>query len=272
MRRLRTGSGAAPAQGTGAREGLTCDVGGTHKNTFFGSTSFDCPPLSGGQIAALPIKLASSTGTVTTTLSADNPDCSGKAGAKCFCDTCNNLNAEPCTSNADCPASGGSAGVCGGRRCRLGANAGNPCSINTDCPGGACSRPGEPTRPNDCTDETCTPTASNPNNGECAGGPFEQFCGPTATFAGCSSDADCTQFAGNTCSIGKNRGCFLDNGTVGSGVTANGVADVPVNGMSEPTLAALFCIGPTSSGAVNAVAGIPGLGRLQLAGFASEVP
>ena len=42
---------------------------------------------------------------------------------------------------------------------------------------------------------------------------------------------------------------------------------MPVNDASDPTLAALFCIGPTASSAVNAAAGLPGLGRLELMGL-----
>ena len=102
-------------------------------------------------------------------------------------------------------------------------------------------------------------------------GPFEQFCGPTQTFRGCSGDGDCP-LAGDTCSIGKNRPCFPDNGTINGSVTATGEADPPVGGVAHPTLATLFCIGRTSSGAVNGAAGIPGLGRVEIAGTATEIP
>ena len=57
---------------------------------------------------------------------------------------------------------------------------------------------------------------------------------------------------------------------IGDTVTATGNADPPVNHESDPTLAALFCIGPTSSSAVNGAAGLPGLGRLELTGHAVE--
>lgn len=62
---------------------------------------------------------------------------------------------------------------------------------------------------------------------------------------------------------GKNRECCTDNGTSRNSVSATGAADAPVGHQSDPTMAALFCIGPTSSGAVNSVAALPGPGRLQ---------
>ena len=45
-----------------------------------------------------------------------------------------------------------------------------------------------------------------------------------------------------------------------------------IDDVSNPTLASLFCIGPTTSGSVNAAAGLPGLGRLQLPGNAKGLP
>jgi len=53
-------------------------------------------------------------------------------------------------------------------------------------------------------------------------------------------------------------------------VNATGHVDVPVSHQSNPTLASLFCIGPTSAGSVNAAAGLPGLGRLELQGHATD--
>ncbi len=68
--------------------------------------------------------------------------------------------------------------------------------------------------------------------------------------AGASTDADCP-FAGDTCTLGKFRDCFTDNGLFGASVHASGVADPPVNHEADPTLASLYCIGPTKSAAVN---------------------
>jgi len=156
------------------------------------------------------------------------------------------------------------------------------CTVNSQCPGGSCGAGYE---------------------GDCSGsGPFEQFCGPSATFKSCTFDSDCqpsfniciggsnagflgctvgSQCPGGTCEIqvcgatpatAHFRKCFTDNGTPGNNVNAKGRADPPVADTSHPTLVAMFCIGPTSAPAVNAVAGLPGLGRLQLPGLANGMP
>ena len=282
----------------GARDLLTCDANGTSPIKHFGSTSLDCPPEALGLIATLSIDLSNTTGTKTKTLTASSPQCRapGFTTLKCFCDTCNNLAATACATNADCTAVG--ATICGGKRCQGGSNDGTACTINSQCPGGACGVPGLATAPNQCDDATCNLISGN--DGECAGGPFEQFCGPSAKFKSCVSSAECTPLNiclggtnpgtlgcpgiactdGNTCEVqtcgtpfgpAHFRKCFLDNGVVTTGhITAQGNASPPVAHASDPTLAALFCIGPTSSGAVNAVAGLPGPGRLQLLGHATD--
>jgi hypothetical protein len=264
---------------SGTRSGLACDRSGSSPNASFGPTSLDCPPLVGGLLATLPIDLTNTTGSKTRTLSAANPNCRaiGWTTNKCQCDTCNNAAATPCSSNADCTAVG--ATICGGRRCAGGANNGTPCAANSECPGGACSRPGAATAANqcdlgsgDCVADAGTPS---PNDRICSSGPFEQFCSPVELFRGCTSNADCNVSCGtggacgDTCSFGKNRDCF-DNGTIGEVVNATGNADPPSGHQSDPTLASLFCIGPTSSGAVNGAAGLPGLGRLELTGHAVD--
>jgi hypothetical protein len=260
-----TGNGLKPA-------GTACDASGSSPNAAFGTTSLDCPPNPGGVIATLPIDLSNTTGEKTRTLSASSPNCRavGFTTNKCQCDTCNNAAATPCSSNTDCTAVG--ATICGGRRCSGGANNGTPCAVASECPGGACNVPGTATAPNqcdggsgDCVADAGTPS---PNDRVCSSGPFEQFCSPVETFRGCTSDPECTR-AGDTCTLGKFRDCF-DNGVVGDTVTATGNADPPANHESDPTLAALFCIGPTSSSAVNGAAGLPGLGRLELTGHAVE--
>jgi hypothetical protein len=321
---VRAGSCSA-----GDRAGLACDVNGTSPNAEWGSTSLDCPPLAGGNIANLTIDLTNTTGTKTRTLSAASPNCRavGFTANKCQCDTCNVGGVQACASNADCPISGRCvggtnggkactadsacpsgtcngrpcttgtdcpsgtctsgfcstlAGICGGstgQRCAGGTNVGAPCNSSTQCPGSACNIPGAATAPNQC--DLGSGDCSNPTPGDnspptsptdfiCMSGPFEQFCGPTETFRGCGSDTDC-QFPGDTCSVGRFRECF-DNGLIGDTVTARGVQSTPVNDASTPTLAALFCVGPTTASAVNTAAGLPGLGKLELPGDASGLP
>lgn len=257
----------------GQRAGQTCDASGASPNAEWGTTSLDCPPLAGGKIADLAIDLSNTTGNKTRTLSASSPNCRapGFTGQKCQCDTCNNAAATVCASNADCPGGG----ICGGKRCVSGNNNGAPCTTATECPGGgACTVVGTATAPNQCdggaTD--CGPGDNDPptsaNDHICGTGPFEQFCGPTETFRGCTGDTDC-KFAGDTCSVSRFRECF-DTGTIGDTVTASGKVDKPNNHASNPTLAALFCVGPTASGSVNSAAGLPGLGRLEIGGHSAD--
>jgi hypothetical protein len=245
----------------GARNGLGCDANGTSPNPFFGAVALDCPPLPGGLIAAAAMTFDSTTAQATEVLNAARPQCraAGWTSQKCFCDTCNSgalANALPCESNADCPDPAGPIGpICGGRRCVSGANAGAACTVNSECPGSGCAVPGTPTSSNSCDDGICTATADG--DGVCAAGPTESFCGPTATFAGCITDADCNAYPGNTCSIMKNRPCFPDNGNIGAQVVASGVASP-----THPTWASLYCVAPTFSAVANIVYALPGLARL----------
>ena len=256
---------------SGARAGSNCDASGSSPNSEWGATSLDCPPLAGAKIADLPIDLSNTTGTKTRTLSAANPSCRapGFTGQKCQCDTCNNAAATPCSSNADCGA-----GICGGKRCLGGGNNGAACSNSTECPGGACSVPGTATAPNQCDGGVgdCVAGDNSPatsaNDHICSTGPFEQFCGPVETFRGCTTNGDCP-LLGDTCSVSRFRECY-DNGNMGDTVTSTGQADPPSGHISDPTLAALFCVGPTSSGSVNSAAGLPGLGRLELGGHSVD--
>ena len=385
---------------SGQNVGQTCDVNGQSPNLFWSRTSLDCPPLTGGLLAALPIDLTNTTGSVTRTVLSGSPNCRafGFTTAKCLCDVCNNGAANPCAVNGDCPVSGrcnggtngGSActvasqcpsgscggkpctvgtqcdsgactlaclggtnngvsctvasqcpggscagtcttpaGICGGtngQRCNGGVNDGAPCRVNSQCAAANCSVPGEPTKYNACADAVCDPTntcvggtnqnanCTDPsecpggscvagNEGTCAGGPVDQFCLPNATFQGCTAvghqcapynlcvgggnaggvcdnasacpSGTCTSKVGGTfedCTGSKQRDCYTDNGIVGAVITATGVADPPTNDESDPTLASLFCVGPTSSGGVNTAAGLPGLGRLELPGHSTGSP
>ncbi len=262
------GFGTTSTCSSGPRAGMPCTVNGT--SALFGSTSYDCPPLPGANIGNLKLALNLSTGTTTRTLTTASPLCTapGFTSLRCFCDTCNNPNADPCATNADCPVSGGNPGVCGGKRCKGGSNNGVPCAVNSECPGGACGRFGKATQPNECSDGMCSantpPDNDSANEGVCEAGPFEQFCA-IQTYRGCASDTDCPA-PGDSCTNGRFRECFTDNGVTGASVIAQGQPDPPVNNVAHPKLGGLFCIPPTTADAVNAVAGLPGLGRLTLPG------
>jgi hypothetical protein len=267
----------------GTRVGLTCDGNGTVANRpDFGTTSLDCPLAAGALIATLPIDLSNTTDTYTRTLSASSPACTGAPGERCLCDTCDNAAASPCYSNVDCAAVG--ATICGGKRCLGGTNAGEPCVAASECPGGGiCGRPGEPTKPSACLDDTSTtPTTLDcldGGNGEgtCTQGPVDTTCSVASGHAqrGCLGDGDCGG-GGGSC-VATNRKCFLTGGFTGTRLgtntlTAVGMADAPMADTSNPTLASVFCVGPTGSSSVNAVSGLPGPGRTTIKGAALGQP
>jgi len=272
-------------QGTcsgGTRNGLACDGNGSvFERPDYGVTSLDCPIAAASLIATLPIDLSSATAPVAKTVTAGSPACSGEAGERCVCDTCNNLAATPCDSNADCTMVG--ATVCGGKRCIGGTNAGTSCSATSECPGGGiCGRPGEPTKPSACLDDTTTvgqldcADGDGDGEGECTQGPITQHCSVASGHAqrGCTGPADCGGAVGSC--VSENRACFLTGGFSGKNGTnslvANGAADTPVHDTSHPTLAAVFCVGPTGSASVNNVAGLPGPGRVTIRGLAVAHP
>ena len=323
---------------SGPHVGAACTINSL--NPTFGDLSFDCPPLPTAILATLPVPLNLATGTQTWSLGAGSPSCTapGYTSLKCFCDTCDNENAEPCsgvgqcsksciggtnngftcTDPSECPGGICNGGQCGGRRCQGGTNVGTPCTTGSQCPGGGCGIPGKATAYNQCDDAVCTPNPSDTDSSSeatCAGGPFEQFCSPWASFTQCVADFNCAPFNRcvggtnngfvgctvdsqcpggvceiQTCSFGKFRECFTDNGVIGThcfggtnggavcsaasecpdgfcgggSVTASGVPYATCNGSGTGTVASLFCVGPNSSGSINAVVGTPGLGRATL--------
>src|SRR6185436_19897462 len=121
----------------GVRHDQACDVGGN--SGFFGPLSIDCQPEFARGSGTLSIGFKPATTGVTTLTASRN--CNDAPGQLCPCDTCATLQAEPCSTNADCP--GGA--ICGGRRCVGGTNAGTPCTVASQCPSGFCNRPGQPT-------------------------------------------------------------------------------------------------------------------------------
>jgi hypothetical protein len=146
----------------------------------------------------------------------------------------------------------------GAFHCVAGGNDGALCTVDSECPGGSCDE--------QCPGGTCV----TGNEGQCDAGPFEQFCA-IETFRGCAFDAQCTK-PGDTCTLGKYRDCFLDNGVVGGSVTVTGASYPACGDSGTGTVGALFCVPPTSSTAVNAVSGLPGLGRVTLPYTATFLP
>lgn len=239
----------------GDANGAPCDADG--QSGSFGRTSFDCLPASASFISDLGIKFDdATTGTKTVATSAASPNCTGLLGPKCLCDTCNSGGNIACFSDADCPPSGGNPGICGGKRCLGGVNVGAPCANSSECPASACARPGVPTKPNGCGDDTSIPgdgTICAPiggGQGQCPEGPTDTNCAAPEQFRGCLTGADCPLT--HTC-VSSARACFL--------------ATVSRTGTPGPTGGAYagdFCIAPTGLAAVNTVAGLPGLGALIL--------
>lgn len=265
----------------GARNGLACDANATSPMPDFGSTSFDCPPTAGLLMGTMPPTVVAATAGATRTLSTANPVCSGKIGAYCHCDTCNNGNSEPCSSNADCPDPAGPIGpICGGRRCMGGSNSGAACTVASQCSGigGVCARPGEPTKPDGCIDDTttpesgCTDTAPVDGEGECADGPTDQRCAAPEQYRGCLGPADCPLTGSCNAVI---RECYIGSGVVGSTISVSGTATPRSGNDSTPTnLGSLFCLSAMSSSAVSNVVGLPGPARMNLNGtmiYADEI-
>jgi hypothetical protein len=263
----------------GARNGLLCDANATNEYPDFGQTSFDCPPAPASQISEFVVGTVNfTTGTQTRTLSTANPLCSGSfTSERCFCDTCNNPNNEACDDNSDCPDPPGPIGpICGGRRCLSGTNFGAPCTTNSQCPTGFCGRPGEPSKPNSCLDDTitfgpeCVDTPPVDGQGKCAVGPVDHYCTLASGHPqrGCLDPSDCGGAPGSC--VSDFRLCYLDLGAVGGSISVTGTATPPAGNTSDPTaLAALQCLAPGSAGSVNAVGGFPGLARVHNPGHAT---
>lgn len=249
--------------GAGARAGLLCTV--DSQSSFFGQLSYDCPP--DGVIGEFNIGLNPATGLQTATLSTANPSCTGSgfSTSRCFCSTCQASAIEPCMTDADCAATR----TCGGKRCLDGVNQGDPCTGTSDCAGGPCDVPGQGTQPHKCVgDFVCTPNPGDTDSvdeGFCALGPFDGVCS-LEPYLGCFNDAGCAgggKLPGQTC-IFPVLNCYTDNGVIGGTVDVQGAADPGCGNRATPALGTLFCVPPSEGAAVNAVAGLPGLARLDL--------
>ncbi len=259
----------------GPSNGAACDADGM--SSVFGDTSFNCFPDAAANIGNLPISFKdANTGTKTAAITAASPSCTafGFTGFQCFCDTCDTAAAEPCTSNADCPAGH----TCGGLRCLVdaptpgaqcsseGTGSDPACCDEPTCTTGTigtCGHPGEPTKPNACSNGNCVVSGlEGPDDARCQVAPTDNLCS-VESFRGCTSNSDCRPPAeGGTCGscapgmqtcTTKRRECFQ------STVTKHGTPGIP-NGAYVGN----FCIAPTGSAGVNSTAGLPGLGTLRL--------
>lgn len=239
-------------QGTcsgGPRNGLPCDVNGRSPEPTFNPTSMDCPP-SGSIGVQTTIDLSNTTGVKTLTVTAASPICNGAPTKKCLCASCSGNSSVPCTNDAVCAAA--AAGTC-------------------------TNAAGEPRKPNACIDSTSTPideslcVATSPaNEGECPVAPVTQKCA-IQTFRCCTTNADCSAVSGDTC-VAYKRECYPNyNGNIGDSITATGFATPIFFGYALQGFASVFCVAPTSSNAVNAVAGLPGPGRSRLAGIGRRI-
>jgi hypothetical protein len=233
----------------GPRNGQPCDGNGLSPETAFGVTSLDCPPGPAAPVATFPIDLTNTnTGTIAKTVAADSPNCSGAPGKKCLCASCSLNDDVPCENDAQCAAA--SAGTCS-------------------------NAAGEPRKPNACIDDTsipgdgtmCAPTGNG--EGECPDSVIvDQSCA-MEWFRSCLTDDDCP--ATHDHCTAHLRECYPGyNGNIGDSVSAMGATSDPRNGAAVMKFAAVYCMAPTDSNAVNSVAGFPGPGRVEFLGIGED--
>ncbi|MBI3770668.1 MAG: hypothetical protein HY271_19540 [Deltaproteobacteria bacterium] len=122
--------------------------------------------------------------------------------------------------------------------------------------GGTCWCAGQQA-PNGCDDGVCTVDADG--EGACAGGPADLVC-TSERFRSCTTNVDCPS-AGDSCQA-QTRECLGATDAGGSPTAPIGRTGTPSQTM--PTLVSAFCLGATSSPAINTAAGFPGPGTLRL--------
>ena len=195
--------------------------------------SLDCFPSLGKNITGTGLKIGfeQTTGTADA-ISATIPCFFNNF--LCHCMVCSGDTTLACDGNAVCAAAGAGTYT-------VFANGANP-------------------KPNACTgDFTCADQGGG--EGRCNQGPDDTFCDGIATaegrgFVACNSNADCAASSCGVvpcgqCTVVERRACFLNT------IEATGTPSP-----QQPTTVGTFCIPPTSNAGVNAVAGLPGPGRL----------
>jgi hypothetical protein len=233
----------------GSRNGLACDGNGQSPEPSFGVTSLDCPPTN--EFGTFTLDLTNSTASSTRALTTSSPNCTDAPGKKCLCASCSLDSTIACSDHAECAVAG--AGMCNN---------------------GA----GEPQKPSACVDDSTQPgdgslcVETAPGEGWCAEGPITQHC-LIESFRDCSQSTqayDCP-LPGDSCGRVGRRSCFPDyNGNVGDTISAEGHPGDPRNGAAPIAFGAVFCVAPTSSPLINITAGLPGPGRLELAGVGED--
>ena len=130
--------------------------------------------------------------------------------------------------DADCPENrSATPGICGGKRCRGGADNGEPCVDGSTCDTSNCDSAGVDTAPNACSNGICRLNPADTDSAgeaQCTLGPSDNLCS-IETFRACVSNADCIPQAsggncigcksGQTCTL-KRRECYPDNGVIGT--------------------------------------------------------
>ncbi len=276
----------------GKHDGMDCDV--MALSTSFpvrsgapgsGGYSLDCQPADGKNVsgAGLVINLTQTTGNQTLE---SNVPCGSNPSIECPCKVCTKDSSAPCNSDEECAVQGGSCSVASGVGCTNNSDCASvnigpclglgrcqqafsvTCGTNADCENrnaGSCNLSscsaigsGVTPSPNECaTDQLCLDAGGE--EGLCNLGPDDRACDLLVKANGdgvlsCGTNADCDVNVigndGGNCTLVKRRPCFLDP------IVAQGMPDP-----DEPVGAAAFCIPPTSSAAINIVAGLPGPGR-----------
>lgn len=126
----------------------------------------------------------------------------------------------------------------------------------TGAGGGSCWCEGQQA-PNACRDGVCTVDADG--EGSCAAGPIDLTCS-VERFRSCTTNADCPT-SGDSCET-HTRECL--GATDASGAPTAPISRTGTPSQATPTLVSAFCLGTTSSPAINNAAGYPGPAALRL--------
>ncbi len=234
-------------------------------NRIAGPVTGTLSPELGAGTSNLPIVASIFTG---ITIDQPCPTCSGATLESTGTCSGGDRDGMPCTVHGttsafgnvsfDCPAASG--GNIGNFDVPLDLTTGTrelpATSTCTGVAGGACWCPGQD-RPNACDDGVCTVGADG--EGTCMTGPTDELC-QLDTFRSCASNADCPR-TGDSCRT-KLRDCL--GATDQSGAPSASISRTGTPSQGTPTLVSAYCLGATSSPAVNTAAGLPGPGALRL--------